>query len=270
MNSDKDKPEIGMRRGEILIGGPCVSPGYFINPKKQNKELQQKNKEDWVEIQGERFFRTGDVGQLLPNGTLQIIDRKKDLWKGPNGEYVALTKVEAALKLCEFVEMPMVYGKTGGEYPVALICPQKARIIALGAELGLGDNFEVLCKSPLVIDRVEKACQEQCKQSKLQGFEIPKRIALISELWTPENDMLTAAMKLKRPLIADKHKAEIVELYTAPVAPPAAAESSPAQAKAAPAPPAAEVAASTVASDAPSAPPAPTAEAASAPLLPSA
>lgn len=33
-----------------------------------------------------------NIGQINPNGTLEIIDRKKDLWKGPSGEYVALTK----------------------------------------------------------------------------------------------------------------------------------------------------------------------------------
>jgi len=216
MNSDKDNAEIGMRRGEILIAGPCVSPGYFINPKQPNPELAQKNKEDWVKIQGETFFRSGDVGQILPNGTIQIIDRKKDLWKGPNGEYVALSKVEAALKLCEFVDMPMVYGKTGGSYPVALICPQKTAILRLGAELKLGDDFEVLCKNSEVLARVSKACQDQCKLQKLAAFEIPVRFALISELWTPENDLLTAAMKLKRVIIADKHKAEIAEMYTTP------------------------------------------------------
>lgn len=203
-----------------------MSPGYFINPKAPNAELQQKNKEDWVEIKGERFFRTGDVGQILENGTLQIIDRKKDLWKGPNGEYVALTKVEAALKLCEFVDMPMCYGKTGGEYPVALIVPQKARILALGAEMKLGDTltFEALCKNEAVIDRVTKACQDQCKAQKLLAFEIPVRFALIADPWTPENDLLTAAMKLKRPLIAEKHKAEITELYSKPPPAPVAAK----------------------------------------------
>jgi len=91
-----------------------VSLGYFINPKSPNAELEQKNKEDWLEIDGVRYFRTGDVGQITASGVVQIIDRKKDLWKGPNGEYVALTKVEAALKLCEYVDMPMCYGKTGG------------------------------------------------------------------------------------------------------------------------------------------------------------
>lgn len=213
MNSDKDKPEIGMRRGEVLIGGPSVSKGYYISDKAPNAELATKNKEDWIEIGGVRFFRTGDVGQITESGCLQIIDRKKDLWKGPNGEYVALTKVEAALKLCEFVDMPMCYGKTGGEWPVALICPQKPRIIALAAELGVRGEFEALCQEKAVVDKVTEACRAQCKAQKLAEFEIPKKIALIAELWTPENDLLTAAMKLKRPIIAAKHKEEIDKLH---------------------------------------------------------
>jgi len=214
-NSDKDNAEIGMRRGEVLIGGPSVTKGYYISAKNPNPELETKNKEDWVEIGGIRYFRSGDIGQITKTGCLQIIDRKKDLWKGPNGEYVALTKVEAALKLCEFVDMPMCYGKTGGEFPIALVCPQKPRILALGAELGLGDDFDKLCVEQKVAEKVTEACRAKCKEMKLVEFEIPKKIALIAELWTPENDLLTAAMKLKRPIIATKHKAEIDKAYAA-------------------------------------------------------
>lgn len=212
-NADKDDPNIGMRRGEVLIGGPAVTSGYYINPKNPDPELAKKNEEDWVTIKGIRFFRTGDIGQIKPDGSVQIIDRKKDLWKGPQGEYVALTKVEAALKLCDFVEMPMVYGKTGGEYPVALVCPLKPRLEALGKELGLNKPFADLCADPKVVEAVSKACTAQCKTQKLLEFETPKKYGLISELWTPENDLLTAAMKLKRPLIVAKHKGDIDRLY---------------------------------------------------------
>merc|ERR1712137_293531 len=216
MNSDKDKPEFGMRRGEILIGGPTVSQGYFISPTRPNEELRKKNQEDWVTIDGIRFFRSGDIGQIRPNGTLEIIDRKKDLWKGPNGEYVALTKVEAALKLCDFVELPMVYGGTGKTQVIALICPQKKRIEALATELGItGLDFDGLCKDPRIVAKVADACKASCKAQKLVAFETPQHYALIAELWTPENDMLTAAMKMKRPAIADKHKADIDRVYAA-------------------------------------------------------
>ena len=45
------------------------------------------------------------------------------------------------------------------------------------------------------------------------GFETPTKVVLISELWTPDNDLLTAAMKLKRKPIVDKHKAAITGVY---------------------------------------------------------
>merc|ERR1712050_617831 len=123
-----------MPRGEVLVGGPTVCMGYLVDDCHPDPDIQKKNSEEFVEIGGIRYFRTGDIGQVAKNGTLQIIDRKKDLWKGPQGEYVSLSKVEAALKLCEYCEMPMCYGKTGGEYPIALICPQKPKIQNLATE----------------------------------------------------------------------------------------------------------------------------------------
>eukprot|EP00435_Cladocopium_sp_Y103_P003665 s2636_g1.t1 len=233
-NSDKDKPEIGLRRGEVLIGGPSVSQGYFISEHAPNEELKKKNEEDWVTIKEQRFFRTGDIGQINKDGSLSIIDRKKDpcqveisqrllepmgtsshdLWKGPNGEYVALTKVEAALKLVECVEMPMVYGKTGGSYPIALICPVKPSLEKLAQQLGVAGDFQELCANDKVVAKVFADCKAKCKEMKLVEFEIPQRICLVSDPWTPENDLLTAAMKLKRPIIADKHKEDIAKLYS--------------------------------------------------------
>ena len=38
-------------------------------------------------------------------------------------------------------------------------------------------------------------------------------IGLVAETWTPDNDLLTAAMKLKRIPIVPKHKAELDALY---------------------------------------------------------
>lgn len=213
-NADKDNPSIGMRRGEILIGGPTVTQGYFIDPSNPDIELMRKNKDDWIDIQGIRYFRSGDIGQIQPNGTLQVIDRKKDLWKGPNGEYVALTKVEAALMTCEYTEVSMCFGKTGGSYPVALLCPRQPKILALGKQFGVkATDFSELCKNEKVIQSVTKSCQEACRQQNLVEFEIPKKIGLVSEMWTPENNMLTAAMKLKRPMIVNVYKAELDTLY---------------------------------------------------------
>eukprot|EP00967_Tisochrysis_lutea_P113726 scaffold180710_cov36-Tisochrysis_lutea.AAC.3 len=184
-------------------------------------DVVKKNKEDFsVDENGMRWFHTGDIGQINKNGCLQIIDRKKDLVKLQQGEYVALSKVqllpiggrwrrvhlgeriavESALKACPLVEIPLCYGRSSESYCVALVCPVHAQLKALGDELGLsGKSIEELCVDAKVVAEVTKRCQAACK-GKLVNFEIPKKIALVADPWTPENDLLTAAMKLKRSL----------------------------------------------------------------------
>merc|ERR1712058_143621 len=81
--TDKPKP-----RGEIYIGGPNVAQGYFKNEEKTKEEF-------FTDAEGRRWFKTGDIGQIEGDGTLRIIDRKKDLVKLQFGEYVSLGKVES-------------------------------------------------------------------------------------------------------------------------------------------------------------------------------
>ena len=48
----------------------------------------------------------------------------------------------------------------------------------------------------------------------LVGFETPKKIGLVADPWSVENDLLTAAMKLKRVPIVARHKAQLDALYS--------------------------------------------------------
>ena len=78
--SDKPRP-----RGEILIGGGNITLGYF-------KQLEKTKEDFFVDDNGQRWFCTGDIGSFCADGTLCIIDRKKDLVKLQAGEYVSLGK----------------------------------------------------------------------------------------------------------------------------------------------------------------------------------
>ena len=64
--ADKDKPGVGMPRGEILIGGPCVCNGYFVDKANPDADVVKKNKEDFFvdPKSGYTFFHTGDIGQI--------------------------------------------------------------------------------------------------------------------------------------------------------------------------------------------------------------
>ena len=87
--------------------------------------MEDKTKEDFFYENGRRWFRSGDIGQLEPEGTLKIIDRKKDLVKLQFGEYVSLGKVESVLKTCPIVENICIYGDATKSYCVALVCPDR-------------------------------------------------------------------------------------------------------------------------------------------------
>lgn len=145
---------------------------------------------------------------------MQIIDRKKDLVKLQQGEYVALSKVESALKMCSLVEFPMVYAESTRDFCIALICPAHAGLKALAKEKGIDEEDVVkLCKNQTLIDEISKQCTAMCKKAKLVGFETPRRYALVADTFSPENDILTAAMKLKRPVAAKVHKDLIAATY---------------------------------------------------------
>lgn len=60
--SPKNKP---YPQGEILISGANITEGYLNNP--------QKTAEDFIDIDGRRWFCTGDIGQILPDGCVKII-----------------------------------------------------------------------------------------------------------------------------------------------------------------------------------------------------
>ena len=102
-------------QGEICIGGPSITAGYFKMP--------EKTAEDYFEENGMRFFRTGDIGQWESDGALRIIDRKKDLCKMRHGEYIALGKVESTLKTSAAITNIVVYGSGDILFPVAIVLP---------------------------------------------------------------------------------------------------------------------------------------------------
>jgi len=174
----------------------------------------EKNKTDFITLQGVKFFRTGDIGQISKDGCLQIIDRKKDLWKGPQGEYVALAKVEAVLKLHPVIEIPMCYGKTGGNWPIAVICADKGQLVRFAEEEGIkGKSAEELMNDATVNKKLLASIRDLCKANKLIAMEFPEKLVISPELWTPENELLTTTMKLKRPQIVNFCKAGIDAAY---------------------------------------------------------
>lgn len=200
--TDKPNP-----RGEIIIGGGNVAAGYYKLPDKTAEEFQ-------TDAEGRRWFLTGDIGEFYPDGTIKIIDRKKDLVKLQFGEYVSLGKVEATLKGCPVVSNVCIYGDSSKSYVVGIVCPVPEQLTKLAAKYGKSNlSFIEQCQDKDVTGAVLREVVNHCKQTKLEKFEVPGALCLTGEEWTPESGLSTAAMKLKRRPIQDRYQADIDRMY---------------------------------------------------------
>ncbi|XP_068686442.1 long-chain-fatty-acid--CoA ligase 4-like [Montipora capricornis] len=200
-----DKP---YPRGEIVIGGPSISLGYFKKPDKTAETFE-------VDRNGQRWFHSGDIGELHPDGCLKIIDRKKDIVKLQAGEYVSLGKVEAALSLSQYIEIVCMYAQSSHSYVVCLAVPRPKQLRALAVSLGvITDDWAQLCGNKAITDAVLKDLQAIGKAMKLEKFEIPQRLTLVSEQWTPDTELVTASLKLKRMNITAHYREVLDAMYS--------------------------------------------------------
>jgi len=192
-------------RGEIVIGGAHVAKGYY--------GLPEKTKEDFFNDHGKRWFRTGDIGQMMPNGTLKIIDRKKDLVKLQGGEYVSLGKVESLLKLHPAVDNVCVFAQPTEDHTVALVIPSQQWLDQAVDRKGKAMQREEACLDRDIVRDLASTLLKHGLSQKLQKFEIPRTVSLVAEPWTPESGLITAAFKLKRKSLENAYKDDIVEMY---------------------------------------------------------
>merc|ERR1719486_799156 len=98
--------------GEVCTRGLCNFAGYHKNPEETAKVLEPDN-----------WLHTGDIGRWNPDGTLSIIDRKKNIFKLSQGEYIAAEKIEMAVSKSKYVAQPFVYGNSFFPMLVAVVTP---------------------------------------------------------------------------------------------------------------------------------------------------
>uniref|UniRef100_A0A3P9I266 long-chain-fatty-acid--CoA ligase n=1 Tax=Oryzias latipes TaxID=8090 RepID=A0A3P9I266_ORYLA len=200
-STDKPNP-----RGEILIGGPNVAMGYY--------KYEGKNQGDFfVDANGQRWFCTGDIGEFHPDGCLKIIDRKKDLVKLQAGEYVSLGKVEAVLKNCPLIDNICAYANSDQSYVISFVVPNHKQLMAVAEQMGIKGTWEEICNNPQMEKEVLCIITEAAISGKLERFEIPKKIRLSAEPWTPETGLVTDAFKLKRKELKTHYQEDIERMY---------------------------------------------------------
>lgn len=183
-------------QGEVLIRGPSVTKGYF-NRDDVNKESFQDG-----------WFLTGDVGQWNPDGTLSIIDRKKNLVKLSGGEYIAIERLESVYKSSNLVSNICVHAHSDAKQPMAIIFPREDNLVAAAQKIGASGDLEELCKNRDVAKMVMDDVNMVGKKAGFKNLEMLQTVLLVHEELA-----MTAAQKLSRKDIVKKYEGEIKKLY---------------------------------------------------------
>ncbi|HLB28815.1 MAG TPA: AMP-binding protein, partial [Dehalococcoidia bacterium] len=180
--------------GEVYYKARSVFMGYWRSPEATAEALL----DGWV--------RTGDVARWLDDGSLKLIDRKKDIMITAGGKNLTPTEIESALKASPYVSEAIVFAD-GRKYVAALIEIDYDTISDWARSNGvLYTGFTSLANHPrvyeLIAGEVEKANEHLARVEQVKKFRIiPKELDPEAE-----GEPITPTRKVKRKVMYQRFK----------------------------------------------------------------
>uniref|UniRef100_A0A0E0DX88 AMP-dependent synthetase/ligase domain-containing protein n=1 Tax=Oryza meridionalis TaxID=40149 RepID=A0A0E0DX88_9ORYZ len=200
-------PEMGydalssIPRGEVCVKGSVLFSGYY-----KREDLTQE-----VMIDG--WFHTGDVGEWQPNGSLKIIDRKKNIFKLSQGEYVAVENLENVYGVLQEIDSIWIYGNSFESFLVAVINPNQQVLEHWAEQNGISGSLSELCENSRAKEYILSELTKIAKEKKLKGYEFIRAVHLDPLPFDMERDLITPTYKKKRPQLRKHYQGTIDALY---------------------------------------------------------
>jgi long-chain acyl-CoA synthetase len=180
-----DKPQ---PRGELLLRGNTLFDGYYKNDEETQKAM---TKDGW--------FKTGDIATVDAMGRISIIDRRKNVLKLAQGEYISPERIEGIyLNGCNYLAQAYVHGDSVQTFLVAIFgvqpdtfAPFASKI--LGRQISATDVGQI--KTAAADEKIRQAVLKDLdrigRKNKFAGYERVKNCYLYLEPFSIENELLT-------------------------------------------------------------------------------
>ncbi|MHC1402961.1 carboxylic acid reductase [Mycobacterium avium] len=175
-------------RGELLLRTENMFPGYY----KRAETTAGVFDEDG-------YYRTGDVFAEIAPDRLVYVDRRNNVLKLAQGEFVTLAKLEAVFGNSPLIRQIYVYGNSAQPYLLAVVVPTEEA-------LGSGDP-ETL--KPKIADSL----QQVAKEAGLQSYEVPRDFIIETTPFSLENGLLTGIRKLAWPKLKQHYGERLEQMY---------------------------------------------------------
>ena len=184
-----DVPELGYHltdrphpRGELLVRSEQLFPGYYKRPEVTAQVFDEDG-----------FYRTGDIVAELGPDEVAYVDRRNNVLKLSQGEFVTVSKLEAAFNTAPLVHQIYIYGNSARPYLLAVVVPTDSAASKADIAASLKDA---------------------ARAANLQSYELPRDFLIETTPFTVENGLLTGIRKLAWPKLKERYGAELEQLYT--------------------------------------------------------
>lgn len=173
--------------GEILIKSTTLMIGYYENQKETDEAIK-------IDINGNRWFHSGDIGYLDSDGFLYITGRSKNVIVTQNGKNIYPEEIELMLKSISEIKESMVYGKeVEGEKELVISVKVIPNLEVI--EKKYGENLEDKQIYNIIWEKIKEINHKLTSYKAIKNLEIKK-----------DEFVKTTTMKIKRNIELKKNK----------------------------------------------------------------
>jgi fatty acid CoA ligase FadD9 len=192
-----DVPELGYfttdqpySRGELLVKSENTTPGYYKRPEVTAEVFDEDG-----------YYRTGDVMAEIGPDHLVYVDRRKNVLKLAQGEFVAVANLEAVFGIAPLVSQIFIYGNSERSYLLAVIVPTPDALERLSGDEGALKNA------------LRESVRQTAKAAELQSYEVPADFLIETTPFSIDNGLLSGVGKSLRPKLNDAYRERLEQLY---------------------------------------------------------
>lgn len=183
-NTDKPYP-----RGELMVKSDRFMGGYYKRPDLTAEKFENG------------YYRTGDVMAETGPDQLVFVDRCNNVIKLSQGEFVAISKLEAFYSHHADIRQIYIYGTSERAYLLAVVVPSEDLVAKLATdEAG-------------VRQAIRRALLEIAEEEGLNGYEVPRDFLIEAEPFSLKNGLLSEIGKHQRPKLKDRYGERLEALY---------------------------------------------------------
>jgi len=194
-----DVPELGYYttdkpnpRGELLVRTETIMLGYYNQPELTAKAFDE-----------EGFYRTGDIMEQIGPDQLIYVDRRNNVLKLAQAEFVAVQRLEGLFSGSSLISQTFIYGTSTRSFLLAVLVPDADMVRQMGLE---GDEDALRAA-------LREAIQAIAQTNELQSYEVPRDFIIEHEPFSIDNRLLTASAKFARPNLTAAYAPRLEAMY---------------------------------------------------------